>query len=131
MNTLGKRIEYLRKMQNYTMQELADKCNISKSYVNDIEKGRVNPSLDTLTSIAKALNTTVSYLLGENDQVYSPEPNHSQQLDERLRELLSDPEMLVAFKGLEDMTDEEKEGLITYLEGMKIRREKKGKENTP
>lgn len=67
MNDLGIRIADLRKINNYTMQELADRCNISKSYINDIEKGRVNPSLDTLTSIAKALNTTVSYLLGEDN----------------------------------------------------------------
>lgn len=65
MDTLGKRIEKLRKEHNYTMQELADKANISKSYINDIEKGRVNPSLDTLKMIAKALNTTIGYLTGE------------------------------------------------------------------
>ena len=60
MNALGKKTAALRKTNNYTIQELADRCNISKSYVTGIEKGRVNPSLDTLTSIAKALDTTVS-----------------------------------------------------------------------
>jgi len=129
MNTLGGRIDALRKELNLTIQELADKCNISKGYMGDIIRNRTNPSLDTLTSIAKALNTTVSYLLGENEPMYVAESrsDYSHQLDARLRELLSDPDLRVAFHGLENMTDEEKEGLITYLEAMKARRERKGK----
>jgi transcriptional regulator with XRE-family HTH domain len=44
LNALGKKTAALRKTNNYTIQELANRCNISKLYVAGIEKGRINPS---------------------------------------------------------------------------------------
>ncbi|MCG0276769.1 MAG: helix-turn-helix domain-containing protein [Thermosediminibacteraceae bacterium] len=42
------------------------------SFLSDIENGRSNPSLERLKEIAEALDTTVSYLLGENDKTDDP-----------------------------------------------------------
>lgn len=87
MNTLGSRIDALRKEQNLTIQKLADKCNISKEHMGDIIRNRTNPSLDALTTIAKALDTTVSYLLGEDVPKHAPEPeSKTQQLEEEFPE---------------------------------------------
>jgi repressor LexA len=64
---VGSKIRFLRKYQNLTLQELADRANISLSYLGDIEKGRSNPSISTFISIARALETPPSYFLDENN----------------------------------------------------------------
>ncbi|HHX51555.1 MAG TPA: helix-turn-helix transcriptional regulator [Clostridia bacterium] len=63
---LGDTIKNLRKKHNLTLRELAQKINLSISFLSDIENNRCKPSLDRLRSIAKALETPVSYLLNEN-----------------------------------------------------------------
>lgn len=62
---IGPKVRYLRKQQKLTLQELAQKAQISVSYLGDIEKGRSNPSIDTLLNIAKALETPPSYFLDD------------------------------------------------------------------
>lgn len=65
MDSLGKKIELLRKEKGYSLREFGKLCNLSHSYINDIEKGRTNPSLETLKILAENLNTSISYLIGE------------------------------------------------------------------
>ncbi len=67
MNTIGQNIRSARKAAKMTQQELANKTNLSRSYVGDIEKDRYNPSVSTLALIATATDTTVSILMGENN----------------------------------------------------------------
>jgi transcriptional regulator with XRE-family HTH domain len=63
VNELGDKIKTLRKRAHLTLKVLAQKSNISISYLCDIEKGRSNPSLATLESIATALKVAPSSLL--------------------------------------------------------------------
>lgn len=60
---LGQRIKELRKQNNLTLKQLASQSHISISYLSDIERGRCNPSLETLHNIAHALKTSPSYFL--------------------------------------------------------------------
>jgi len=64
---LGNRIKTLRRKHQLTLRELSKKIDISISFLSDIENGRTNPSLERLTLIAKALNVSISYLLGEDE----------------------------------------------------------------
>ncbi|MDU2063953.1 MAG: cupin domain-containing protein [Sporomusaceae bacterium] len=52
---LGARIAQVRLSQEMKLRELAEKIQLSPSMVSQIEKGHVNPSLNTLRSIATAL----------------------------------------------------------------------------
>ena len=130
MDIVGRRIDILRGDMSY--EEFADaiyKKTGKAIHPTSLQKyvtGVRTPSQNMLSIIGEYAAKPLSWFF-EDTNIRNPEPTRSQQLDKRLRELLSDPEMLVAFKGLEDMTDEEKEGLITYLETMKVRRERKGK----
>lgn len=54
---LGKKIRNLRKLKNLTQEKLGEKSGLSYKFVGEIERGEVNPSLDSLTAIANALNT--------------------------------------------------------------------------
>lgn len=66
--SIGENIKRIRKEKGLTQKELADKCNLSRSYLADVERNRYNPSLDTLIVIAKNLDIKVSTLLGENEE---------------------------------------------------------------
>ena len=59
---LGNRIKYLRKKNNITLKEAAEKAKISKSNLIRIEKGLVNTGLITLAKISKVLNIKLSEL---------------------------------------------------------------------
>ena len=60
---IGKKISAWRKERGFTQAQLAEKSNISRSYLAGVETGRYNPSVDTLKNIAKSLNINISFLL--------------------------------------------------------------------
>jgi XRE family transcriptional regulator of biofilm formation len=54
---IGKNITRIRKRRGYTLSELAELANISKSYLSNIERNiNTNPSLEVMQKIAKVLN---------------------------------------------------------------------------
>ena len=61
------RIKEMRIERGITQKELAEKSNRSERQIIRIENEKSNPNGATLKSIAKALNTTVSYLIYESD----------------------------------------------------------------
>lgn len=67
--SIGENIKNHRKENKLTQKELADKSNISRSYLADIENDRYNPSLDVLKSISKSLDVQLSDLINENNYI--------------------------------------------------------------
>ena len=63
--SVGSEIKQMRKARGLTQVELAEKSNISRSYLAGVEGDRYNPSIETLQRIADSLNTAPSVLLGE------------------------------------------------------------------
>ena len=66
--TVGERIKKLRKERRITQVQLSKATGISQSSISDLEKLTNNPSTVTLQLIAKALNCSVSLLLGEDEK---------------------------------------------------------------
>ena len=60
---VGERIRYVRESKNMTQKKLADSIHISPSFMNRIEKGSSQVSLDCVCSIAKVLEVTPQALL--------------------------------------------------------------------
>jgi XRE family transcriptional regulator, regulator of sulfur utilization len=52
---IGAILKNLRKRKGLSQQNVADKANISRAYISQIENGETNPSIDTLESIGKVL----------------------------------------------------------------------------
>lgn len=52
--TLGTRIRQLRKANGWTLADVAARTGLSVSFLSDIERGRTDPSLNTLDKIAAA-----------------------------------------------------------------------------
>jgi len=64
--TIGKKIKALRQKKGYTLDQLAEKAGCSKSYVWELEnKTPPRPSAEKLSSVAKALDVTLDYFIGE------------------------------------------------------------------
>ena len=69
-NTLGEKIRRLRKQKGYTLEKLGEVTESSKSYIWELEnKKPPRPSADKLTRIAHHLDTTVEYLLDQDETI--------------------------------------------------------------
>ena len=60
---LGSKIRELRKETNLTQEQLAEKVNMDVRSIVEIESGKRNPTLKTLSKIAGALKIPLSDLL--------------------------------------------------------------------
>lgn len=56
---LGERIKELRLSCGLTQEELADRCELTKGYISQIENDLTSPSIATLVDILSALGTTL------------------------------------------------------------------------
>ena len=65
-----KNLKKFRKEKSYSQMKLAEKCNISTSYIGEIEIGRKFPSIEMIESICQALEVKPYQLfLEENDYI--------------------------------------------------------------
>ncbi|MBR2956457.1 MAG: helix-turn-helix transcriptional regulator [Clostridia bacterium] len=55
---LGIKIKRLRLQNNLTQEELADRCELTKGYISQLENELTSPSIQTLEDILNALGTT-------------------------------------------------------------------------
>ncbi|MEW6066595.1 XRE family transcriptional regulator [Desulforamulus profundi] len=81
--SLGFKIRELRKEKQKTLQELAREAGISAGLLSQVERGTVQPSLDTLWKITKALNIPLFYLLEqvENKSVVVVKQENQKKLE--------------------------------------------------
>jgi len=59
---IGQRIAELRKEQNLTQTQLAERCSIAQAHIARIEAGRYSVGLDTLAQIATALGMAIDFV---------------------------------------------------------------------
>jgi transcriptional regulator with XRE-family HTH domain len=60
---LGMRLKALREAKGWSQATLAARAKIAREYVNRLEAGRQDPSLTTLTALARALKVPVAELV--------------------------------------------------------------------
>jgi transcriptional regulator with XRE-family HTH domain len=58
----GSRIRELRMMREISQEELAWRCQLSRNYVSDVERGKRNVSLKAIEKFAKGLDVRVEDL---------------------------------------------------------------------
>jgi transcriptional regulator with XRE-family HTH domain len=71
MKVLGERLRARRRVLGLNISDVAERADLSLAYVSNLERGRGNPTLDALRSLADALNIPVTELLddGETEEV--------------------------------------------------------------
>ena len=60
---IGERIAYLRVVNHYTREALAEMVGITPKFLYDIETGKKGFSANTLYKIAKALGVSCDYII--------------------------------------------------------------------
>ena len=81
---IGKRIKDLRNQNGLTQQELADRTELTKGYISQLEHGSVAPSVITLLDLIECLGTTPSEFFKEtqSDQTVFSEQDYFEKIDE-------------------------------------------------
>ena len=59
---IGQRIAEIRKAQEITQQDLADRTGIQRNHISRIEQGRYSVGFDTLQLIAEAMGGNVEII---------------------------------------------------------------------
>lgn len=59
---LGKNVRKIRTQNNITQEDVASILGVDRSFVSNIENGKNNPTLSTITNLAKALKVSVEEL---------------------------------------------------------------------
>jgi transcriptional regulator with XRE-family HTH domain/KaiC/GvpD/RAD55 family RecA-like ATPase len=90
-SNLGDKIRTLRKKLGMTQKELADQVGLTPSFISQLEKNLISPSLDSLLKLSEKLNTQPIYFLMESEggsvQKMVIKPNERQEI--HLQELKS------------------------------------------
>lgn len=63
------KLQKLRKSENLTQEELADKLYVSRTAISKWESGRGYPSIDSLKAIAQYFHVTIDELIGSEEIV--------------------------------------------------------------
>ncbi len=66
---IGDKIKQLRLQCDFTQEELADRCELSKGYISQLENDLTSPSIATLIDILSALGTTLTDFFTEEQEV--------------------------------------------------------------
>ena len=65
---VGQKIKDKRLKLGITQEQLAEKCDISVSYIAHIERGTKSLSLETAVKVSNALNVSLDYLVGRSEE---------------------------------------------------------------
>lgn len=62
---IGEKIKELRILNGLTQQELADRCELSKGFISQVERELTSPSIATLMDILESLGTNIRDFFNE------------------------------------------------------------------
>lgn len=94
MEKVGFKISELRKNNNMTQMELADKMNISFQAVSNWERGNSMPDISKLPELAQMFGVTIDEILGEKSEIISCAAND--EIDKYIEGNTITPEQLGA-----------------------------------
>ena len=63
MTSVGENIKNIRKKNNITQEELAEKLNVTRQAVSSWENGKTEPDIETLTNIAQIFDISIDELV--------------------------------------------------------------------
>lgn len=72
MFNVGARLIYFRELKGITTNKLANLAGISQSHLREIELGKKNPTVETLSYFCDALGITLSDFFSDADSGINP-----------------------------------------------------------
>lgn len=72
---IGNKVRNLRQQCGLTQEELADRCELTKGYISQLENNLTSPSIQTLTDLLQVLGSSLSEFFSDEDEqiVFSEE----------------------------------------------------------
>jgi transcriptional regulator with XRE-family HTH domain len=67
-NVLAQRLSSYRKLNGLSLEQVATRAGITKSYLSKLERGLSSPTIGTLLRLAQALGRSAEQLIGEAEQ---------------------------------------------------------------
>lgn len=101
--SFAERLKELRKKKGVSQGELADLIEVHFTQVSRYERGETKPNAEAMSKLAKALDTTVDYLM-------------SGTTDNLMQEVGLDKELVSRFKQVQDLPTEEKRTVLSLLD---------------
>ena len=102
MDSFGNKIAALRKTKKMSQGVVAKRLDTSTSVIGRYERGEMLPSIEVAKKLAKILDTTVGYLLGESENA----------------DIFENPEMLKRFKDILSFPEDKQEHIFFALDAM-------------
>ena len=68
---IGSKLKELRVLKGLTQEELADRAELSKGFISQLERDLTSPSIATLIDILQCLGTTISSPKPRMNRLYS------------------------------------------------------------
>ena len=145
---IGLKLKELRILKGLTQEELADRAELSKGFISQLERNLTSPSIATLTDILQCLGTTLGEFFNETpeEQIVFGRADYFEKTDSELQNEIKwiipnaqknvmEPIMLTLDPGGETYPDNPHEGeefgyvlqgTVTIHLGNKIHKAKKG-----
>ena len=84
---IGQKLKELRVLKGLTQEELADRAELSKGFISQLERDLTSPSIATLTDILQCLGTTLNEFFTEDveEQIVFGVEDYFVKKDEELR----------------------------------------------
>jgi len=102
MESFGKKLKQRRELKSLSQSKLAEQLGLHHSIIGRYERDQAKPTIDVVKNMAKVLDTSVGYLLGENDDA----------------DLLKDKDMLDRLKELNKLPEHDKNCILYTLDGL-------------
>lgn len=84
---IGNKIKELRTKNGLTQEELADRCELSKGFISQVERDNTSPSIATLVDILQCLGTSLKDFFNDehDDQIVFHEADFFEKEDHDLK----------------------------------------------
>ena len=107
---IAERIKKTCKEQHVSVSALLQDCNLTKSFIYDLEKRNTSPSCDKIAKISEYLNCSIEYILclSDNQNKNSSSPERD--------ELLKDPRVLDLINALLSIPPDQRDRFLDELD---------------
>lgn len=85
---IGNKLKELRIQKGLTQEELADRAELSKGFISQLERDLTSPSIATLVDILQCLGTDLQEFFSENpqeEQIVFHDSDYFEKIDEELK----------------------------------------------
>ncbi len=85
---IGERLRQLRLQRGLTQEDMADRCELSKGFISQVERNLASPSIATLTDMLECLGSSLSQFFSEvkdEKTVFTPQDMFVKEDAEGLR----------------------------------------------